>query len=73
MRSGQQTIDNAELLVHDVDQRRRAISSARGVRNHCHGLLVTVEIHAPHEHRSVFARRADNHLLGAGRNVFLKV
>jgi len=72
VRRGQQTIKDAEPLVHDVDQRRRAIRRTRSVRNYRHSLLITVEVHAPHEHRRVFARRADDHFLGTGRYVFLK-
>lgn len=72
VRRGQQAVDDAELLVHDVDQGRCAVGRARSVRHHRHGLLVAVEVHAPHEHRDVGARSTDDHFFRTRRQVFLR-
>lgn len=73
VRGGQQTVDHAEFLVHDVDQRGCAVGRARRVRDHQQGLFVLAEVHASHEHRNVAARRADDHFFRARHDVFLPV
>lgn len=67
----QQTIDNAEFLVHQINKRCGAIGRTRRVRHHWHALSILIKIHAFNEHRGVFARSGDYHLFGARLNVTL--
>lgn len=71
VRRSHHTVMDAKFFVQRLHQRCGAVGRARGVRNHLHGLIVTAEIYAFHEHRRSCARRANYHLLRTRLYVFL--
>jgi hypothetical protein len=66
---GHQAFDQAEVVVHDLRDRREAVGGAGGVRNDVLAGVGGV-VHAHHEHRRVVLRRRRQHdPLGAGLDV----
>jgi len=63
---GHQTLDQAELVVQDLDERRQAVGRARRVGDDLVGVLVLVSVDAQNVRRDVVALRrgGDDNLLG---------
>ena len=70
--SGLETLDQAELFVHHLGQRRQTVGRAWGVRHHCVGSSVLVMVHSHHVHgHGILGRRGDDHLLRSSAQVQL--
>eukprot|EP00972_Heterocapsa_arctica_P015884 2341683-Heterocapsa_arctica.AAC.1 len=49
---GHEALDDGELIVHDLRERREAVRDARGVGHHGVGGLVTLEVDGAHGGRN---------------------
>ena len=61
-----QAVNDAEIVVDDLSQRRQAVGGAACIGHDVHisGVLVLIDAHD--EHRRIGGRSGDNDLLGAG-------
>merc|ERR1719326_2589945 len=72
MHGRHETLLDAELLVYDLDQRRKTIGSARGARDDVHGCLVVLLVNANDDggRFCVLRGRRNDNLLRATLDVF---
>merc|ERR1719355_459078 len=65
-----EALDDAELVVHNFRERRKAVGRARSVADNLDVRLVLGVVHAADEHRHIILRRGrDDHLLAAAAEV----
>ena len=71
VRGGHQTLDEAELFVNHLDERREAVGGARRVGNNLVGVLVLVSVDTEHVGRDVITlgRGGDQNLGGTSLDV----
>ena len=74
VRGGHRTLDDAELVVDHLGERRQAVGGARRVGDNVGRVVVLVGVHTDDVGRDVGAlgRGGDNNLLGAGLDVLAR-
>lgn len=74
MYAGYHCLENLEIVVHDFNDRSRAVGGAgRGGHDHVLLRIVTRVIGSEHEHRCVDRRRGDNDFFRAAIDVQLQI
>ena len=69
MHGGHQTLQDGEVVIDNLRQRREAVGGARCVGDHVHVVLILLLVDSHHEHRGIGGGSGDDDLLSAAREM----